>query len=300
MKKKIALVLLILPIIGTGLFFALPNSSPHQNEESEKGLLSTKQEQKPNQEDSSNSELTEQQETEEKDDAATQIKSLVSDIVEGTIDFFTKKTHVVAIGDSLTQGVGDTTGNGGYVGILDRLVNQKKKLVEFENYGKRGNRSDHLLKRLDKPEIAESIDKSDIVLITIGANDIMKVFKETFPNLEYADFVNKRKDYEKRLRRIFDKINALNKDTEIYLIGFYNPFEKYFPEIKELGMIVHDWNQTGMSVAKDYENVTFIPTIDLFRHTDADLFAADNFHPNTYGYQLMAKRILEYVTENEG
>src|SRR5699024_12343962 len=192
--------------------------------------------------------------------------------------------HVVAVGDSLTQGVGDTNDEGGYVGILDHTINQNKHLADFDNYGKRGNRTDQLLKRLNTQEISESIKDADMVTITIGANDIMQILKENITDLSYEDFREERDNYEKRLHKIFDKIRDLNQDTEIYLIGLYNPYEKYFPDISELGAIVEDWNTTGEKVINEYENTTFIPIIDLFKNADEKILAGDNFHPNTRGY----------------
>ncbi|MBO1511153.1 hypothetical protein [Metabacillus bambusae] len=41
----------------------------------------------------------------------------------------------------------------------------------------------------------------------------------------------------------------------------------------------------------------YIPTSDLFSDSDIELLADDYFHPNTTGYKLMAKRILENMEE---
>ncbi|MDY0394314.1 SGNH/GDSL hydrolase family protein [Virgibacillus halophilus] len=202
----------------------------------------------------------------------------------------------MAIGDSLTEGVGDTTDNGGYVGLLDDTINQDKKLATFKNYGKRGNRTDQLIKRLDDPEIMASMKKADVILITIGANDIMEVLKENITDITYRAFSEERSHYEDRLHVIFDKLRSMNGDAKIYLIGFYNPFEQYFQNIDELDRIVDNWNATSEKVVETYDGVTYIPTKDLFHHKK-DLFAADNFHPNITGYELMAKRILSYITE---
>lgn len=210
------------------------------------------------------------------------------------------ETHIVAIGDSLTQGVGDETDGGGYVGILDRSINEYAPIAEIDNLGKRGNRSDQLLHRLDDEEITASIQDANMILITIGANDIMQVAKENILNLELNDFIEERVHYEQRLHQILDHIKNLNQTANIYLIGFYNPFEQYFRDIKELNMIVDAYNQTGIDIAKQEKNVMFIPIIDLFRDPNAELFAEDNFHPNYQGYRRIAERVLEYITMPEG
>jgi lysophospholipase L1-like esterase len=225
------------------------------------------------------------------------IKGKVREVVEGVIKLFKKDLQVVAIGDSLTQGVGDETKNGGYVGILNNTFEENNIDINIENYGKRGNRTDQLLKRLEKKEIAESIQHADIVFITIGANDIMKIVKNSFPNLHVELFNEEKIEYLERLTAIFHKINEINPDTKIYLVGFYNPFEGYFGDIEELQMIVNDWNESSKSVTEEFENVNYIPTSDLFSHSDIKLLSDDQFHPNTSGYKLMAKRILENMEE---
>ena len=225
-----------------------------------------------------------------------QISQILTEAVKNTLDFFSnRETHVVALGDSLTQGVGDSKKQGGYVGILNRAINEEEELVTFDNFGIRGYRSDQLLEYLDDPEVALALENTDIVLITIGANDIMQVFKSNFTNLKLEDFKKERVNYEVRLRQIFSKIKEINPNASIYLLGFYNPFDKYFKDIEELSIIVEEWNGTGKRVAEE-NNETFIPTADLFDDPTEDVFAEDNFHPNDLGYQRMAKRVLEYLT----
>ncbi|SDM49733.1 Lysophospholipase L1 [Sediminibacillus halophilus] len=243
-------------------------------------------------------ELQKAEETEEEKQPLTEdIKDKVSQVIESALGLFVKKDlDIVAIGDSLTQGVGDTSHNGGYVGILGNTLNDDgQQKVDIVNYGKRGNRSDQLLKRLDQTEIKSSIEEADIVLVTIGANDIMKVVKNNFTNLEYEPFVKEQANYMERLRKIFDKMVELNPDATIYLIGFYNPFENYFSDVEQLGQIIDDWNSTGSTVALEYEQVNYIPTKDLFANANQDLLYEDNFHPNNTGYKLIAERVLEYI-----
>lgn len=227
------------------------------------------------------------------------LKDKVREVLDVAINLFTKEQKIVAIGDSLTQGVGDETEKGGYVGILNHTFEDNNLNITIENIGKRGNRSDQLLKRLEKEEIAASIKGADTVLITIGANDIMKIVKSNFSNLTLEPFQKELPNYVERLTTILDRINGLNPDAQIYLIGFYNPFERYFSDIYQLQIILNDWNTAGQSLTEQYENVHFIPTQDLFLNDDIDLLADDHFHPNTNGYKLIAKRVLEHLELNE-
>ncbi|MGJ9458267.1 SGNH/GDSL hydrolase family protein [Oceanobacillus sp. CF4.6] len=299
MKKKSIFIIFVFVIVGTAIIYFINQSDSKVSEPFMKSEEAEKESQLEEQIASEEEEETNEAESEETEQRT--FPQIIAETVQSTVDFFTnKETHIVAIGDSLTQGVGDETEQNGYVGILDRTINGKKQIAQIDSFGKRGNRTDHLLMRLEDDEIASSIKDSDIVLITIGANDIMQVAKENFTNLVMEDFVFELDNYEKRLREIFDEIRRLNPDTKIYLLGFYNPFKQYFQDIKELDLIVETWNTTGNNVVSDYENTTFIPTEDLFSATDTEpetaLFADDNFHPNYEGYYRIAERVLEYIT----
>lgn len=224
------------------------------------------------------------------------VKKKVREMIEGAITFFSQDKKVVSIGDSLTEGVGDETESGGYVGILNHTFEDNRMNISIENFGKRGNRTDQLLKRLETKEISTAIEDADIVLITIGANDIMKVVRSHYTNLNIEPFQEEKISYVERLTAIFNKINELNPDSQIFLIGFYNPFERYFGDIEQLDIILDDWNTASESVTEEFENVYYIPTEDLFSNSTINLLAEDNFHPNTSGYKLMAQRVLEYLS----
>jgi lysophospholipase L1-like esterase len=298
MRGKKALTVACLLLSCFLLYFILPDVN-----RTEKVSLDTTQLVKNEQTENLSGEITTDEEEQQEEDTnqdkpvTEEIKQKVREVVEGALSLFKKDQTIVAIGDSLTQGVGDETESGGYVGILNNTFEDQHMNIKIENYGKRGNRSDQLLKRLDKEEIASSVKEADIVLITIGANDIMNVVKNNFTNLTMEPFQEEKMEYMDRLRTIFTKVLDLNPDAQIYLIGFYNPFERYFSDIEQLGMIMENWNDAGQSVTEEFDQVYFIPTADLFKDSQLELLAEDFFHPNTSGYKLMAERVLDYLKE---
>ncbi|USK58481.1 SGNH/GDSL hydrolase family protein [Peribacillus asahii] len=208
--------------------------------------------------------------------------------------FFPDPIQIVSVGDSLTQGVGDSKDNGGYLPYLKKKLEKEPNItaVEMVNYGVRGNRTDQLLKRLDKKEIREHIEQADSIVVTIGGNDIMKVFKQNFTNLEMEQFETAKIGYEDRLKKIFDKIRTYNKSAQIYLVGVYNPYTKIFADLYELDMIIADWNNSGEKIVSKYDSAYFISIEDIFQNTTEDLlYTEDYFHPNDRGYELIATRI---------
>lgn len=298
MKKKalISSVIVFIIILVAGIIFMM--NKPDQN--LDQPLISPENENETLIEEEMDVEEEPEDEAEAEKAEKNSLSEKISVAIQKTVDkVFSRQVDIVAIGDSLTHGVGDTTDGGGYVGILERSINQEREVASFENFGVPGNRTDHLLKRLEKPEIQEGLKEAELVLITIGANDIMQVAKENITNLMIDDFVAERDLYEARLRAVLHRIQEINGNAEIYLLGIYNPFENYFGDIAELDMIVEAWNETGSSIALEEENITFIPVIDLFTDAQESLFAEDNFHPNYEGYYLISERVLEYITEKD-
>ncbi|GER71571.1 hypothetical protein BpJC7_28740 [Weizmannia acidilactici] len=205
--------------------------------------------------------------------------------------------RIVSIGDSLTEGVGDSKGRGGYTYYLKNELDGMKgvKKTTITNYGVKGNRTDQLLARLQDKNIQKSIRESDAVIITIGGNDIMKVFRENIPNLNKQAFQIAIPGYEQRLNEIFRQIRKINPNVKIALVGIYNPFSKWFSDIKEVDDILADWNAASKKVAGKYKNTIFIPVSDIFDRKEEDLLYDDHFHPNDQGYKLMSKRIYHYL-----
>ncbi|WP_462405297.1 SGNH/GDSL hydrolase family protein [Gracilibacillus sp. Marseille-QA3620] len=224
-------------------------------------------------------------------------KSLKKDIPD---DFIPTELSVVSVGDSLTQGVGASDDQEGYIPYLSAYLETNRGIKEatFTNYGVRGNRTSDLLNRLQDEQIKRDIEQADAVVITIGGNDIMKVVKEKFTNLTMADFLEASVSYEERIEKILKTIRKYNQEAEIYYIGLYNPFGKWMSAFSELDIIMDDWNEIGMEVTKSDSNAYFIRIDDIFAASDENLlYQEDYFHPNDRGYELIAARIYEEMKE---
>lgn len=239
------------------------------------------------------------------EDSAAQVTSDMKETLE-----------LVAIGDSLTQGVGDTTDSGGFVPLIAKKLQASYSLqtVETANYGVSGNRSDQILKRIkNDEEIRSSLESADVITLTVGGNDLMKVIKsELFHDLTVDSFEEPLKEYQKGLEELFSEIRALNASAPIYLFGIYNPFYVYFSEIEEMQTIVSNWNDGTESVVEAQENSHFIPINDLLysglngesgitsdSETNELIYDYDHFHPNNLGYQMMANALYDRMNETQ-
>ncbi|WAA11274.1 SGNH/GDSL hydrolase family protein [Fervidibacillus albus] len=211
--------------------------------------------------------------------------------------FLPKTLKIVALGDSLTQGVGDENNQGGYLFSLEQKFAEMKgvKDVQIDNFGVKGYRSDQLLTRIQQKEIKTEVEQADLVVITIGGNDIMQVVKENIFHLEMDDFQQKQEIYENNVSDIFRFIQEYNNKTTVVLIGLYNPFSYWFPEIPQLQEIVQNWNETGKKITSRYENSFFVPIEDIFANNSSSLLYEDQFHPNGRGYELIGERVFSFL-----
>lgn len=238
-----------------------------------------------------------------------------------------KKVTYAAIGDSLTEGIGDSTSQGGYVPILGKMIQRKFsiKKVETTNFGKSGDRSDQILKRLNEnEEMQTAVEDADVVGITAGANDLMKIVRNNlFSDISETTFTKPKEDYKKSLLKLLEEVRTLNPNAAVYVIGIYNPYYLQFSDITEVQDIVDEWNTATKEVVDEQTNMTFVPINDIIYRglndsssvsssssTTSDSTSTsesinnlisdeDNFHPNNLGYQLMADAVFEAMTQTK-
>lgn len=233
-------------------------------------------------------------------------------------DFKEKSTsslHYVALGDSLTEGVGDTTSQGGFVPLLvQSLTNEYGYEVSYENFGVSGNTSSQILKRMKQDTaIGESLKTADFMTLTVGGNDLRKAILDNIANLKVSTFNKPAKEYGQRLLQIIKKARENNPDLPIYLVGIYNPFYLNFPDMTEMQTIVDNWNQTSEDAVSDLDKVYFIPINDLlYKGIEGEegisqssttsnnlLYKEDSFHPNNTGYEIIKEAVMEKIRETK-
>ena len=237
-------------------------------------------------------------------------------------DFLAQETtpfNYVAIGDSLTEGVGDTTNQGGFVPLLAQtLTDTYHYQVTDSNYGVSGNTSKQILQRMkESSEIQQSLITADMMTLTVGGNDVMAVIRKQLTNLSVSSFTKPAKSYQKRLRQIIELARTDNVNLPIYILGIYNPFYLNFPDMTEMQEIVDNWNAATESVTQEYNNVYFVPINEqLYKGINGEegivstsgdqktvindaLFSGDHFHPNNIGYQIMSDVTMEKISETK-
>lgn len=212
-----------------------------------------------------------------------------------------KDLTVVALGDSLTKGVGDLK-DGGYIGYVQHHLEKREDIgkVTVYNYGVKGDTSDDLLERLKSKEVQSKIKRADLILFTIGGNDLMEVVENHFLGLTKEMFENQKQHYKGNLEKAFRILREQNLKAQIVYISLYNPFSAYFPQVSAANEIIDDWSQTGKQVTAQFNYTAFVQTYDLFEGKTKELISdKDNFHPNEKGYTLIGQRVMNVVKTME-
>lgn len=229
-----------------------------------------------------------------------------------------KKFNYVAIGDSLTEGVGDRTAQGGFVPLLAHNIDDTYDVqVKSQNFGVSGNTSTQIYKRVTTDnKIQKAIKNADLITITVGGNDVMKVIRTQLANLSETSFKAPAKAYQKQILDLFAYIRQINPDVQVYVVGIYNPFYLNFPDIKQMQDVIDNWNIATKAIVDKQKKMYFVPINDLLYQgldgnegvtektetshtiTNNALFEEDHFHPNNIGYQVMSDAVAKAYKEH--
>ncbi|HFI0594869.1 TPA: SGNH/GDSL hydrolase family protein [Streptococcus suis] len=220
--------------------------------------------------------------------------------------------YYLALGDSLTEGVGDTTGQGGFATLLaNSFTNEFGYQVTYQNFGISGNTSSQIYKRMkEDSDLAEALKDADVMTLTVGGNDLRKVILKNITNLDISTFDKPATEYGKRLEQIIRRARENNPNLPIYVIGIYNPFYLNFPELTDMQLVVDKWNQETESRTRKFSGVYFVPINDLlYKGLEGEqgisvntskiannlLYGEDSFHPNNTGYEIIKQAVMEKI-----
>jgi lysophospholipase L1-like esterase len=228
-------------------------------------------------------------------EASPPVKKIsLEDVAEEKEDGF----HIVALGDSLTRGTGDDSGKG-YVGyVVDELQTKTKQTIYVKNLAIKGQRSAGLAAQLQQVEVQRQIKQADVILMTIGGNDLFQS-GEALRNFSLERINQAKAQYLQNLHTIFKTIRSLNPDAVVFYISLYNPFND-LKDAKTTSAVVREWNFKSAEVAANYPNIITVPTFDLFELNVNDYLYSDKFHPNKEGYKLIGQRVASLITFTEG
>ncbi|AUI71129.1 GDSL-type esterase/lipase family protein [Companilactobacillus alimentarius] len=222
-----------------------------------------------------------------------------------------KQINIVAIGDSLTQGVGDSRKNGGgYVTRLRTKVQSKYNVkTQAANYGVSGDTSNQIMARIKSDKkMHQDLPKADIITVTVGGNDFMHLLQRKGLDLTAGEIADEQVQFDKRLKKLLTDIRNYNENAPIYLVGIYNPFSIYLSNVKNAKIAFINWNKGSEKVAAGFKKTYFVDINNLYQTKQINkkvqksgvnpyLYKKDHFHPNGVGYDMMTQKIFVKVND---
>lgn len=195
---------------------------------------------------------------------------------------FTKKIVYVALGDSLTAGVGATAENKTYPYLLAKLLTDKQNTqVTVINLGSPGATAEDVLKT-QVPLVAEL--HPDIVTVAVGVNDMhsqvsAKLFRQT-------------------MSAITDKLASTTKHLNFINIPYIGSKSVFLPPYRAY----FDWQtkryNSLLSASLAGRQVSIIDLYSLTREkafSDSLYYSTDGFHPSDSGFDFWSKVLYEHL-----
>jgi lysophospholipase L1-like esterase len=204
----------------------------------------------------------------------------VATLLVATADAAGAQTEVyVAVGDSITEGIGDDTARPekGYPPRLEDLLQAAGRDVTVLNQGKQGETTGEAVSRIRE---VLNITRADKLLLMEGTNDIPLVSNETIL-FNLGEIARRAAEFgtETVHATLFPRHRAAGRDGNNAVTGEVSAL------VRELA-----W-ATDRDLVDPFDFFFHHPQIDsLYR-------VGDRFHPNAQGYDLMADLFFDVLTD---
>jgi glucan-binding YG repeat protein/lysophospholipase L1-like esterase len=208
------------------------------------------------------------------------------------------QVEYVALGDSLAagmtpQGVDRPVLNGvdpdwGYPNYIAEKFGKTYQLLDFDNYGVSGYKTDDVIAQLNNPDIQKEIKEATHLTIDIGANDLLPVLPaiQKDPTTAPAEIGK----IAAKINAILTGIDQLNPNVKVYVMGYYNSFP-YLPQEQQAQLLplLAAFNGQIQAQAVGHGD-TFVPTLQVINTADFEKYLPnrDNIHLSLAGYQVVA------------
>ncbi len=203
---------------------------------------------------------------------------------------------IVALGDSITYGVGDPLKKGYIIRLKDKLEHYFGTRIYIRNFGIPKYKTNQTLDQLKDKKIIKAVEKSDYIILYIGTNDFRKSADHHFEQIDPVNMKVGKEIYSKNLRQILTNIRQ-HSSVPIFVLGLYDPYTDY-ENNEQIHQLITSWNHEIKEVVSNYPHAVFVQTLDLFQGVPKDVNFSDSLHPNPNGYDKISTRLFENIILN--
>jgi len=216
------------------------------------------------------------------------------------------------LGDSIASGYGLENIEDSYSVLI-----AKEKRYNLSNCAVPGHTTGDLLRVVCNEEVArEGIAKADLVIISIGGNDIIRVLQYADTNTLLSILSNgvnapviKEAAAKAKEQLLFScmEIRDLNPDVPIILQSLYNPlyanntYKAFAPTAEKLVPLFEDmFSYVNDELGNIYTADVYEAFDNYYKKTGSyDVIQPDGIHPSKKGHQLIAQVLLDKINELE-
>ncbi len=259
--------------------------------------------------------------------------------IKADVSLIEEQQDIVYIGDSLTAGFNSdgkmTTENRGYRSVIEDKLVAEDKLGTTYNYAVGGYLIDDIIEQFendatvseanasmrgknfskeleamypttlsDDPTISEAIKKSDSVIITVGANDVLTsiTFDEQTQKMDIdMDILfSTLKSVQDKKENLFKQIKEINPDVKIYDVGIYMAYSYIDEKVMNRLYPLLAYGERKIFVNKPGEGIYKVKIRDNMQ-AELKKFVdnPNDIHPNYLGYEVMGNEILKTMIKNQ-
>jgi len=199
----------------------------------------------------------------------------------------------IALGDSLTVGVGASFLTPGFVGRYARLTEKTlDRRIFTEIFAKSEIESSGVLDIVRSEPLHRKMNRANIITISACGNDLIQASKDFIKSGDQTDLVQSVKECHRNMMKIMATIHELKKDCGvpfiIYLLNLYNPLSQV--------VLADKWVRLFNRHLRSFDNNKTIRVVDIytvFEGRQEELLSRDRIHPNNLGYQEIANTLVQ-------
>lgn len=218
----------------------------------------------------------------------------------------TKITYI-PLGDSIAEGMNPYfTIDYGYPDYISDYLKDNNRLAFYtKGFTKSGYETKDVKNDIEtnksidvngkKIYLKEILRESDLVTLTIGANDFIHTIniRDINSSLDIEKSKKKADEIALKLKELLTLIKQYAK-KQIIVTGYFNPFPTDENNKEIINEMVKYFNHQIEEACEDMD-VIYVDIYDLLDNNIKALPNPNNIHPNKYGYELIAKRLIKYI-----
>lgn len=217
--------------------------------------------------------------------------------------------NYVALGDSVAAGRNPYGANDyGYTDYISDYLLKNHHLKNFVNYAVNGYTTNDILEDINynkqievngkMENIRKALRESDLVTISIGANDLLDNINITNIGNMFSSEAIKRQidDIFEKIDRVLIEVKKYAKNN-IVVVGYYNPLPQ-LTKYKDIIDEVIEYSNKKYQDLCDKHGIIFVKISDVIAKNNDYLPNPLDIHPSIKGYEAISKRVIERLNQS--